>query len=107
MSGYIHSPEDVCDLKVSIGFGRTPGSGYLPVPYLFSVIIFNILSMAVNKDSTILEVLQENPDAGAVFARFGVGCVGCAISRGETVSEAAAAHGIALNELLTALGIEA
>ena len=107
MSGYIHSPEGVCDLQVSIGFGMSSGHGCLPVPYLFSVIIFNILSMAVNKDSTILEVLQENPDAGAVFARFGMGCVGCAISRGETVSEAAAAHGIALDELLAALGIEA
>jgi hybrid cluster-associated redox disulfide protein len=63
--------------------------------------------MALNKDSTILEVLQEKPDAGAVFARFGMGCVGCAISRGETVSEAAAVHGIPLTDLLTALGIEA
>ena len=62
--------------------------------------------MAVNKDSTILEVLQTNPDAGAVFARFGMGCVGCAISRGETISEAAAAHGIPLEEILIALGID-
>ncbi|MFH0966202.1 MAG: DUF1858 domain-containing protein [Methanobacteriota archaeon] len=63
--------------------------------------------MVVNKDSTILEVLQANPDAGAVFAQFGMGCVGCAISRGETITEAAAAHGIPLEDLLTALGIEA
>lgn len=64
-------------------------------------------SMALNKDSTILEVLQQNPEAGAVFARFGMGCVGCAISRGETVSEAAAAHGIPLDDLMNALGITA
>jgi hybrid cluster-associated redox disulfide protein len=74
-------------------------------PFLF--LIINIITMAINKDSTILEVLQANPDAGAVFARFGMGCVGCAISRGETVSEAAAAHGIPLEELLSALGIPA
>ncbi len=63
--------------------------------------------MAVHKDSTILEVLQENPEAAAIFARFGMGCVGCAISRGETVTEAAAAHGIPLEDLLSALGIPA
>ena len=78
-----------------------------PAPYLFSVVIGNIIIMSVNKDSTILEVLQANPDAAAIFARFGMGCVGCAISRGETVSEAAAAHGIPLADLLGALGIEA
>jgi hybrid cluster-associated redox disulfide protein len=62
--------------------------------------------MALTKDSTILEVLQEKPDAGAIFARFGMGCVGCAISRGETVAQAAAAHGIPMSDLLSALGIE-
>lgn len=62
--------------------------------------------MALTKESTILEVLQEKPDSGAIFARFGMGCVGCAISRGETVEQAAAAHGIPMNELLEALGIE-
>jgi len=36
-----------------------------------------------------------------------MGCVGCAISRGETVAEAAAAHGIPLEELLGALEISA
>ncbi|NLV27338.1 MAG: DUF1858 domain-containing protein [Methanomicrobiales archaeon] len=63
--------------------------------------------MALSKDSTILEVLQENPEAGAIFARFGMGCVGCAISRGETIEEAAAAHGIPIADLMSALGIPA
>jgi len=63
--------------------------------------------MALSKDSTILEVLQDNPNSAAIFARFGMGCVGCAISRGETVAEAAAAHGIPLEDLLGALGIPA
>jgi hybrid cluster-associated redox disulfide protein len=62
--------------------------------------------MVLSKDSTILDVIQENPDSGAVFARFGMGCVGCAISRGETVAEAAAAHGIPLKDLMDALGIQ-
>jgi len=62
--------------------------------------------MVLSKDSTILDIVQEKPDAGAIFARFGMGCIGCAIGRGETLSEAAAAHGIPLQELMTALDIQ-
>jgi len=35
-----------------------------------------------------------------------MGCVGCAIARGETIREAAEAHGIPLSELLKALNIK-
>jgi hybrid cluster-associated redox disulfide protein len=35
-----------------------------------------------------------------------MGCVGCAIARGETIRQAAEAHGIPLPELLSALGIK-
>jgi hybrid cluster-associated redox disulfide protein len=35
-----------------------------------------------------------------------MGCVGCSIARGETIREAAEAHGIPLPELLKALGIK-
>jgi len=42
---------------------------------------------------------------GCLF-KFGMGCVGCAIARGETIREAAEAHGIPLAELLKALGIK-
>ena len=60
----------------------------------------------VTADSTIYELLQAKPDATEVLFRFGMGCVGCAIARGETLREAAQAHGIPLSELLTALGIK-
>lgn len=60
----------------------------------------------VTADSTIYELLQAKPDATDVLFRFGMGCVGCAIARGETLREAAQAHGIPLPELLTALGIK-
>lgn len=60
----------------------------------------------VTADSTIYELLQAKPDATDVLFRFGMGCVGCAIARGETLREAAQAHGIPLSELLTALGIK-
>jgi hybrid cluster-associated redox disulfide protein len=60
----------------------------------------------VTADSTIYELLQAKPDATEVLFRFGMGCVGCAIARGETLREAAQAHGIPLPELLSALGIK-
>ncbi len=60
---------------------------------------------AITADSTIMEVLQAKPDSATVLFRFGMGCLGCAVARGETIREAAQAHGIPLEELLGALGI--
>ena len=57
-------------------------------------------------DSTIYELLQAKPEATEALFKFGMGCVGCAIARGETIREAAEAHGIPLPELLKALGIK-
>jgi hybrid cluster-associated redox disulfide protein len=61
--------------------------------------------MAVTAESTIMELLQAKPESAQVLFRFGMGCLGCAVARGETVREAAMAHGIPLQELLSALGI--
>jgi len=62
--------------------------------------------MALTGDSTIYELLQQKPEAAQVLFKFGMGCVGCAIARGETIRQAAEAHGIPLSELLAALGIK-
>jgi hybrid cluster-associated redox disulfide protein len=62
--------------------------------------------MAVNADSTIYDLLKEKPESAEVLFKFGMGCVGCAIARGETIREAAMVHGIPLDELLAALGIK-
>lgn len=61
--------------------------------------------MSLNADSTIFDVIQAKPDAADVLFRFGMGCVGCAIARGETIRQAAEAHGVPLEELTNALGI--
>lgn len=57
----------------------------------------------ITKDMTIYEVLQVAPDIGPVFFEFGMHCLGCPISRGETVEEAAAAHGADLDVMLEKL----
>jgi len=57
-------------------------------------------------DSTIYDLLQVKPQSTEALFKFGMGCVGCAIARGETIREAAEAHGIPLPELLKALDIK-
>ena len=60
----------------------------------------------INADSTIYDLLKAKPEATEALFKFGMGCVGCAIARGETIREAAQAHGIPLSELLAALNIK-
>ncbi len=50
-----------------------------------------------------MEALEANPQAAMVFARFGMHCLGCLVASGETIEEAAMAHGIPIDELLKAL----
>ena len=62
--------------------------------------------MALTADSTIYDLLREKPESAEILFKFGMGCVGCAIARGETIREAAMVHGIPLEELTAALGIK-
>ena len=57
----------------------------------------------VDKSMTIYEVLQLKPGCENIFFSFGMHCLGCPISRGESVEEAAAAHGIDVDALIDAL----
>lgn len=52
-----------------------------------------------------MDLIHEKPESAQVLFKFGMGCLGCAVARGETIREAAMAHGIPLEELLDALGI--
>ena len=57
----------------------------------------------ITEDMTIYEVLQIAPDIAPVFFEFGMHCLGCPVSRGETVAQAAAAHGVDVSEMLSKL----
>lgn len=57
----------------------------------------------ITADMTIYEVLQLVPTIGPVFTEFGMHCLGCAMARGETVAQAAAAHGVDVDEMLEKL----
>lgn len=57
----------------------------------------------ITKDMTIMEAIEQNPDAADVFTGLGMHCLGCAIAHGETVEQAAEVHGIDLDTMLAAL----
>ena len=57
----------------------------------------------INSKINISEVLKEKPEASEVLHEFGMHCLGCAIAAGESIEEAADAHGIKLEDLLAAL----
>lgn len=57
----------------------------------------------ITKDMKIVEVLQINPQSAQVFGRYGMGCIHCLLAHQETVEEAAAAHGVDLDEMLALL----
>lgn len=59
--------------------------------------------MTINKDMTIMEVLQANRDTALVFQSYNMGCIGCLAAHGETVEQACAVHGINLDDMLAKL----
>ncbi|WP_326906750.1 DUF1858 domain-containing protein [Sedimentibacter sp. MB31-C6] len=59
--------------------------------------------MAITKDMTISEVLRARPDAAEILMSHGMGCVGCPSSQMETLEEAAAVHGMKIDDLMAAL----
>ena len=59
--------------------------------------------MKITKDLTISQVLETNPDAAKVLMDNGMHCLGCFIASGETVEQAAEAHGLKIDELLKEL----
>lgn len=59
--------------------------------------------MAITKDMLIGQIIKERPEAAETLFQFGMGCIGCPSAQMESLEEAAAVHGIDVNELLTAL----
>lgn len=47
----------------------------------------------VTKDMGILDIVQQYPEAVAVFQKYGMGCLGCAAARFENLEAGARVHG--------------
>ena len=54
----------------------------------------------IEKETIIGDVLDIAPEAAPLFMAIGMHCLGCPSSRGETVEEACAVHGVDADEFL-------
>ena len=54
----------------------------------------------VDKNTNILVAVQNYPIIREVFAKYGLGCVGCMIASGETLGEGITAHGLNADEVI-------
>ncbi len=57
----------------------------------------------ITKDTPIIEVLRQCPEAVTIFQCFGMGCVGCLGMTMETVENGAKMHNIPIDRLLNEL----
>ena len=54
----------------------------------------------VTKDMNIIEIVQNYPQSLEVFAKYGLGCVGCAAARFENLEAGAKVHGFDPDEMV-------
>lgn len=59
--------------------------------------------MKVTKDSVIGDVLDYDQATAEYFFAIGMHCLGCPASRGETIEQACAVHGVDSEELIDRL----
>ncbi len=57
----------------------------------------------ITKDMTIGDILNTNPNVVPVLLEAGMHCLGCPASQAESLEEAAAVHGIDIDELMKAI----
>ena len=63
--------------------------------------------VTITKDTIIGDILDMAPQTAPIFLSIGMHCPGCPSSRGETVAEACAVHGVDVEKLLEAVNAEA
>lgn len=62
--------------------------------------------MRIEKNITIGELLEKEPEKGDILLEAGMHCLGCPASQAETLEEACEVHGIDVEELLNKLNEE-
>ena len=58
------------------------------------------MAVKIEKTTIIGDILDIAPQTARVFLAIGMHCLGCPSSRGETVEEACAVHGVDVDKLL-------
>ncbi|MBR6754310.1 MAG: DUF1858 domain-containing protein [Clostridia bacterium] len=57
----------------------------------------------ITADMLVGEVLDAHPELAQYFLEIGMHCLGCPMSRGESIADACSAHGQNAEELLNKL----
>ncbi len=57
----------------------------------------------ITKDSIIGDILDKDESTAQFFLEMGMHCLGCPASRGETIEQACAVHGVDADELVDKL----
>ena len=65
------------------------------------------MAVKIEKNTIIGDILDIAPQSAPLFFAIGMHCLGCPSSRGETVEEACAVHGIDVDKLLELVNEEA
>lgn len=47
----------------------------------------------VTKEMSIIDIVQKHPETLEVFAKYGMGCIGCAAAKFENLEAGAKVHG--------------
>jgi len=50
--------------------------------------------LKVTKEMSIIDIVQKFPQSLEVFAKYGLGCIGCAAARFENLEAGAKVHGV-------------
>lgn len=61
------------------------------------------MSQHFTKDMTFNQALQKDSQVARILGQFNLGCVGCMGAMNETLEQGAKAHGLDVNDILTAL----
>ncbi len=56
--------------------------------------------MEINKEMTIIDILNTDPGTAAILQSAGMHCLGCAMASGENLEQACMVHGIDVNVLV-------
>ena len=58
------------------------------------------MAYQVTKDSIIGDILDYDKDTGVFFLEMSMHCLGCPMSRGESIEEACGVHGVDCEEIV-------
>lgn len=58
------------------------------------------MAFAVTKDTIIGDILDHDSTTAKYFMEMGMHCLGCPASRGESLEQACAVHGVAVDSIL-------